>query len=266
MKESKNLFSKKEISKLGIRSVFLQSCFNYERMQGAGWAYSMMPYLEKIYKDDKEGLAVALKDNMDFINTNPTTAPFLMGFLLSLEEKKENRSLINSLKVALFGPLAGIGDALLWFTLLPIVAGVCASFAQQGSVLGPIIFFLIYLGIFLSRVFLSGFGYNLGTKAIDKIKESSRALTKGATTLGVTVIGALIATYVNINVLTEIPINIEHSIFLQADFFDKILPNILPLGYTFLMYYFLKKKKVNPTVLIVVTFGLSIIGSLLGVL
>ncbi|WP_034849569.1 PTS galactosamine transporter subunit IID [Clostridium hydrogeniformans] len=266
MKESKNLFTKKEIGKLGLRSIFLQSCFNYERMQGAGWAYSMMPYLKKIHKDDKEALSVAMKDNMEFINTNPTISPFLMGFLLSLEEKKEDRNLINSLKVALFGPLAGIGDALLWFTLLPIIAGICASFAQQGSLLGPIVFFIVYLGIFLSRIFLARFGYELGTKAIDKIKESSKALTKGATTLGVTVIGALIATYVNITVLSEIKINAEHSISLQKDFFDKILPNILPLAYTFLMYYFLKKKKVSPTVLIIATFALAIIGSLLGVL
>lgn len=266
MKESKSTFSKKEIRKLGLRSVFLQSCFNYERMQGAGWAYTMMPYLKKIHKDDKEGLSVALKDNMEFINTNPTVSPFLMGFLLSLEEKKEDRTLINSLKVALFGPLAGIGDALLWFTVLPIVAGICASFAGQGSVIGPIVFFIVYLGIFLSRMSLSGFGYDLGSKAIDKIKDSSKALTKGATTLGVTVIGALIATYVHIGVLSEIKINEEHSIALQADFFDKILPNILPLGYTFLMYYLLKKKQVSPTVLILVTFILAIVGSVLGVL
>lgn len=266
MKESNSLFSKKEIRKLGLRSVLLQSSFNYERMQGGGWAYSMLPYLKKIYKDDKEGLSVAIKDNMEFINTNPTMSPFLMGFLLSLEEKKEERSLINGLKVALFGPLAGFGDALLWFTALPIIAGICASFAQQGSLLGPIMFFLIYLGIFLSRMLLSTWGYNLGTKAIDKIKDGSKALTKGATTLGVTVVGALIATYVNIKVLSQVKINEDHAIALQGDFFDKILPNILPLAYTFLMYYFLKKKKVSPTILIVVTFVLAILGSLLGVL
>lgn len=263
--ESENRFTKKEIGRLGLRSVFLQSCFNYERMQGAGWAYTLMPYLRKIHKDD-ESLSVALKDNMDFINTNPTVSPFLMGFLLSLEEKMEDRNLINSLKVALFGPLAGIGDALLWFTLLPIVAGVCASFAQQGSLIGPIAFFIIYLGLFLSRIYTARFGYDIGAKAIDKIKNVSKSLTKGATTLGVTVIGALIATYVKINVLSQIQINSEHSISLQTDFFDKILPNILPLGYTFLMYYLLKKKKVNPTILIVVTFSLAIIGSVLGVL
>ncbi|MBU3195962.1 PTS N-acetylgalactosamine transporter subunit IID [Clostridium algidicarnis] len=266
MKESKKLFSKKEIRKLGLRSVLLQSCFNYERMQGAGWAYTMMPFLKRIHKDDDEAFSVAMKDNMEFINTNPTVSPFLMGFLLSLEEKKEDRTLINSLKVALFGPLAGIGDALLWFTLLPIIAGICASFASQGSVVGPIIFFIVYLGIFLSRMSLAGFGYELGAKAIDKIKDSSKALTKAATTLGVTVIGALIATYVNIDVVSEIKINEEHSIALQADFFDKILPNVLPLGYTFLMYYLLKKKQVSPTVLILVTFVLAIVGSLLGVL
>lgn len=266
MKESNKLFSKKDIGRLGLRSFFLQSCFNYERMQGAGWAYSLMPYLKKIHKDDKEALSNALNDNMEFINTNPTASAFLMGFLLSLEEKKEDRSLINGLKVALFGPIAGIGDALLWFTVLPIVAGICSSFAAQGSLLGPIIFFVFYLALFLSRTFLARAGYDLGSKAIDKIKDSSKALTKAATTLGVTVIGALIASYVNISVLSEIKINAEHSISLQTDFFDKIFPNILPLGYTFLMYYFLKKKKVSPTLLILVTFALAILGSLVGIL
>lgn len=45
-----------------------------------------------------------------------------MGLIVSLEENNEERSLIKGLKVALFPPLAGIGDAIFWFTLLPIVA------------------------------------------------------------------------------------------------------------------------------------------------
>ncbi len=42
--------------------------------------------------------------------------------------------------MALFGPIAGIGDAIFWFTLLPIMAGICSSFASQGNLLGPILF------------------------------------------------------------------------------------------------------------------------------
>ena len=263
--ESKNIeikrLNEKDIKILAIRSALLQSAFNYERMQGIGWTHSMLPALEKIYKDDKEGLSNAMKDNSGFINTTPTVSAFLMGLIVSLEEKKEDRNLINSLKIALFGPLAGIGDSLLWFTLLPIVAGICSSFAQQGSILGPLVFFIVYLGVFLSRIYLALVGYNVGSKALEKLKNVSKYVTKAATILGVTVIGGLIASYVNMEVLAEIPINADHVISIQKDFLDKVIPKLLPLSYTFFMYYLLKFKKINPVVLIVSTFILAIICS-----
>ncbi len=91
----------------------------------------MLPILKKIYKDDKPGLSAAMKDNLEFINTHPNLVGFLMGLLISMEEKGENRDTIKGLKVALFGPIAGIGDAIFWFTLLPIMAGICSSFASR---------------------------------------------------------------------------------------------------------------------------------------
>jgi galactosamine PTS system EIID component len=266
MTESKRAFTKKDITKLGLLSSFLQASFNYERMQSGGFTAAQLPFLKKIYKDDKEGLSESMKDNLEFINTHPNLVGFLMGLLLSLEEGKEDRSLIKGLKVALFGPLAGIGDAIFWFTILPIVAGISASFAEQGSVLGPILFFGVYLTIFVLRIVWTHLGYNLGTKALDMIKSSSQIIAKAATILGVTVIGGLIASYVKINVVTEIVVNSEKTVLLQKDFFDKIFPNILPLGYTFLMFYFLKKKKVSPVALIFGTFILAIVLSFIGVL
>ena len=95
--EYKKILHNSDIKKLAMRSALLQSSYNYERMQGMGWTHAMLPALEKIYKDDKEGLANAMKDNSGFINTNPTAAAFLMGLIISLEEKKEDRNLINSL-------------------------------------------------------------------------------------------------------------------------------------------------------------------------
>lgn len=266
MKESKKVLNKKDLTKLGMISSFLQASFNYERMQAGGFTLAMLPALKKIYKDDKQGLSEAMKDNMEFINTHPNFVGFLMGLLLSLEENNEDRSLIKGLKVALFGPLAGIGDAIFWFTILPIVAGISASFAMQGSILGPIIFFAVYLAVFVFRIVWTHLGYNLGTKAIEKIKESSQIISKAATILGVTVIGGLIASYVHIEVLTTIAINAEHSVSLQTDFFDSIFPNLLPMGYTLLMFFFLKKKKVSPTTLILGTFIMAIILSFVGVL
>ena len=102
--------SKKDITRLGFRSSLLQASFNYERMQAGGFTWAMLPLLKKIYKGDKEGLSAAMKDHLEFINTHPNLVGFLMGLLISMEEKGENRSTIKGLKVALFGPIAGIGD------------------------------------------------------------------------------------------------------------------------------------------------------------
>ena len=236
--------SKKDITRLGFRSSLLQASFNYERMQAGGFTWAMLPILKKIYKDDKPGLSAAMKDNLEFINTHPNLVGFLMGLLISMEEKGENRDTIKGLKVALFG----------------------SSFASQGNLLGPILFFAVYLLIFFLRVGWTHVGYSVGVKAIDKVRENSQMIARSATILGITVIGGLIASYVHINVVTSFAIDSTHSVALQQDFFDKVFPNILPMAYTLLMYYFLRVKKAHPVLLIGVTFVLSIVCSAFGIL
>ncbi|WP_115443817.1 PTS system mannose/fructose/sorbose family transporter subunit IID, partial [Escherichia coli] len=140
--------SKKDITRLGFRSSLLQASFNYERMQAGGFTWAMLPILKKIYKDDKPGLSAAMKDNLEFINTHPNLVGFLMGLLISMEEKGENRDTIKGLKVALFGPIAGIGDAIFWFTLLPIMAGIWSLFSRPGKLLWGGFFFSLYLLFF----------------------------------------------------------------------------------------------------------------------
>lgn len=262
----KHVLSRKDITKLGFRSILLQASFNYQRMQAGGWLYAQLPFLKKIFKDDKKGLSEAMKDNLEFINTSPPIVSLLMGLLLSLEENKESRSTIRGLKLALFGPLAGIGDAIFWFTLLPVIAGITASISQSGNILGPILFFAVYLVVFFMRIFWAHTGYSLGTRAITKIKENSEVVAKAATILGVTVIGGLIATYVHIDIASTLTISKGHTISIQKDFLNRIFPNIIPFGYTFLMYYFLKYKNANPVTLILVTFVMAILFSYLGVL
>ncbi len=251
---------------LGIRSSLLQSSFNYERMQAGGWLLAQLPYLEKIYQDDKEGLSQAMTDNLEFINTHPNLVGFLMGLLISLEEKKEDRSLIRGLKLALFGPIAGIGDAIFWFTLLPIVAGISCSLASQGLILGPILFVATYITIWILRIVWTHMGYRLGTKSFEMLQENSDIIANSATILGVTVIGALIASYVNITLLPVISVAGGIEVSVQEAFVDTIFPNLLPMAYTLLMFYFLKKKQVSPVILIIGTIVLSIVCSFLGIL
>ena len=138
------------------------------------------------------------------------------------------------MKLALFGPIAGIGDAIFWFTILPIVAGISCSFASQGSILGPIIFFLVYLAIWILRIVWTHLGYNLGTKSI--------------------------------NLLPVIEVDGGIKVAVQTEFFDKIFPNFLPMCVTLLCFWLLKKKQVSPIVLIVAIIVLSIVASAVGLL
>lgn len=256
-KENKNsVFTKHEISMLGLRSNLVQSAFSYERMHAPGWSWAQLPYWQKIYKDDPKGLKAVMTDNMEFINSSPPLYPILMGLLLTMEEKHIDRPTINGLKNALFGPMAGIGDAIFWFTILPIVGGICASIAKDGNVLGPILFFLIYLFIFWTRIPLAHLGYKLGTKAIDVIQQNSKVISHVASILGLTVIGALIASYVKMSLTINIHAG-SSVISLQKQLLDKIFPNILPFAFVFLLYWLLKKN-VNPIWLIVITFLLAI--------
>ena len=78
----------KTLNKMAWRSCFLQASFNYERMQAAGWLYSILPGLEKIHADNKEDLALSMTHNLEFFNIHPFLVTFAMGIILSMEQKK----------------------------------------------------------------------------------------------------------------------------------------------------------------------------------
>ncbi|MFV8786187.1 PTS system mannose/fructose/sorbose family transporter subunit IID [Aerococcus urinaeequi] len=253
--------TKKDLNKMVWRSLLLQGSFNYERMQGGGWTYSIIPGLKKIHKNKKD-LSSSLLDHMQFFNTHPFLITFVQGVILAMEENKQDRESIRGVKVALMGPLGGIGDALFWLTLLPITGGIAASLAIEGNIAGSI-FFLIAFNIihFGARFFLMHYGYGMGTKAIDSLKEGTKKISRAASIVGLTVVGALIASYVNFNLnwtinAGEIPVNI------QEDVLNAIMPGLLPLVYTIFNYWLLKKGK-SPLVLIGISILIGIAGSLL---
>lgn len=261
-----NQMTKRDLNKLALRSVLLQSSFNYERMQAAGWLNAIAPSLKKVHADDEQRLKESMEMHLDFMNTQPVMSSFLMGLVVSLEEKKEPVETIRALKTGLFGPLAGIGDAIFWFTILPIVIGITSSLAIDGNIVGPIIFFIAYLGIFFLRIPFTRAGYTLGVSALDKIQIYSKDFAEAATILGITVSGGLIALYVNFKVAVELSIpGSDQVVNIQEQFFDAIMPAILPLAITFTMYYFIKYKNTKPIYLIFGTIGICLILSLVGI-
>lgn len=253
---------KKTLNKMVWRSLFLQASFNYERMQAAGWLYGILPGLEKIHTD-KEDLSKSMKHNLEFFNTHPFLVTFVMGIIMSLEQQKADTNTIRAVRVAAMGPLGGIGDAIFWFTLVPITAGITANMAINGSLAGPILFLLIFNGVQLAlRYWLMHWSYNLGSKAIDILTKNAKEFTRSASMLGVFIVGALTSNYGATKLAIEIP-NGETPINIQ-NILDGVLPQILPLALTLMLFYLIKKRKWTPVACIGLLLVLGIVGALFG--
>ena len=81
---------------------------------------------------------------MGFFNTHPFLVTFVIGIILAMERSKQDVNSIQSTKIAVGAPLGGIGDAMFWLTLLPICGGIGASLALQGSILGAVVFIVLF--------------------------------------------------------------------------------------------------------------------------
>lgn len=251
---------KKTLNQMAWRSVFLQGSFNYERMQAAGWLYGIIPGLKKIHTD-KEDLALSMEHNLEFFNTHPFLVTFVMGIVMSLEQQKADVSTIRAVRVAAMGPLGGIGDAIFWFTLVPIAAGISANMALNGSILGPIVFLLMFNVVqFVVRYWLMHWSYNLGTKAIETLTRNAKEFTRAASILGILVVGALTSLYGGTTIAVTIP-NGESPIVLQT-ILDGILPKLIPLGLTLGLYWLIKNKNWSAVKCIALLLVIGLLGAL----
>lgn len=262
MSESKVKLTKKDLRQIGLKSIVYQTGFNFERMQAPSFAYCLYPGLKKIYGNDEKEICAALNNNMDFINTEQHISMLLVGLVLSMEEAGESRSLTKNLKTGLFGPLAGFGDAIVWFTLLPITAAISASLASEGSIFGPI-FFLAFWTLFsiILKTSLLTLGYNLGSKAVSSITKYAKYLTSAAGVVGVMVIGAMIPNYVSIAFSEDLML--FNTVGVQS-IFDSILPSLLPAVFVGLIFWLFKKKNINIMIIIFGVIAFSILMSFLG--
>lgn len=143
MNSSEKKLTHKDLMGIFWRSFRQDAVWNFERQQNLGSAYTMSRVVGKLYEDDKEKRARALQRHVDFMAITPHLSTLLYGILAAMEEENANNSdfdesSISAVRASLMGPIAGIGDSLLWGTLRIIAAGIAISFSQNGSILGPL--------------------------------------------------------------------------------------------------------------------------------
>jgi len=104
------------------------------------------------------------------------------------------------------GPLGGIGDALFWFTLVPITAGITSNMAIAGNLAAPFIFLIVFnVFQFVIRFWLMNMSYKMGVGAIDMLTANAKEFTRAASILGVFVIGCLTVCYGGTKLGLKIP-------------------------------------------------------------
>lgn len=239
--------------------------------QGLAHNISIMDALRKLYPDDKD-FADALRRNTQFYNTEGTIGSVVNGMTLSMEEERatgENvpDEVMYSMRTALMGPMAGIGDSLVWGTIKTICLSIATTFALSGNFVAVFIALMFPLVTYFIGQWLYNLGYNLGRNAVmDMLK--SGVMTKIVTAcgmLGLSVMGALSAENVSLTILTEFQLeNAADPISIQG-IIDSLAPGLLPLAVVGLVYLYLKKHNNKYGMLILAIIVLSIIASFFGI-
>ena len=259
---------KKLIHSLFFNSFLLEACYNYERQQALGFAVGIYPAIEKYY-DKKEDRAEALERHMAIYNTTPHVSSAISGITASLEKEASqnpdfDKSIINNVKVSLMGPLAGIGDSIFWGTIRVIAAGIGISLAQPGSILGPILFLILFnIPHLLVRYYGTVIGYKMGVGMLSGLSGNTviKKISKAAGIVGLIVIGAMSASMVKLQLATNFTIG--ESEFQIQNYLDQIYPLLLSLLYTLAMFALLKKGFKSSTILLI-TILVGILGVAVG--
>jgi mannose/fructose/N-acetylgalactosamine-specific phosphotransferase system component IID/mannose/fructose/N-acetylgalactosamine-specific phosphotransferase system component IIC len=264
----------KKLTDKDLRRVFLRNyvhtelSWNYERMQGFDYFYAIRPALQKIY-DKADELKEMVKVHMNFFNTNPILMPIVLGADVAIEEEKgiESKDLILAIKTGTMGPLAGIGDTLVYATINTILFSIGASWAIEGNPLGFIFILIAANAIYLPlRYYGFRLGYREGMNVARALGSDTRIkrITELTTIIGMIVVGGLAPLFVKVRFVSQITIAGAVVPSLQRSL-DSIFPFLLP-GLIVVLVYYLLQKNWKPTYVLLLLFVIGLVGGTFGVL
>lgn len=269
--------TKSDLNAVVMRSNLFQGSWNFERMQALGFAYSMVPVIKRLYPvQDSQERKDAIKRHLEFFNTQPFVGAPVLGVAIAMEEQRANGkpvedAAINGIKVGLMGPLAGVGDPIYWGTARPVFAALGAGLALNGSILGPILFFVLFNLVRLAtRYYGVIYGYR---KGLDVVSDMSggllQKLTEGESILGLFIMGALVQKWTSINVPLVVSTITKQNGTVEVttvqSILDSLMPGLLALLLTFACMWLLRNR-VNALWIIVGFFVIGIFGAWTGIL
>lgn len=265
MTKSNYKLTKEDFNQINKRSLFTyQLGWNYERMQGSGYLYMILPQLRKMYGDGTPELKEMMKLHTQFFNTSPFFHTIITGIDLALEESDgvASKDAVNGIKTGLMGPFAPIGDSI-FGSLVPAIMGtIAATLASDGNPIGIFLWVAVAVVYDIFRWKQLEIAYKEGTKLITTMRDKLTALVDAASVMGVFMMGALIATMINFEVSWAPAIG-EKTIDIQ-DLLNSIFPRLVPAIFTGFVFWLLGRKGMTSTkailIIIALAVGLSAIG------
>jgi len=159
-----------------LRSLLIQASFNFWRMQNLGFTYALIPLIRLLGKDQGR-IQILLSRHMQLFNSHPYMTGPILGSVVQIEEenlkdeKKVNNEDALTLKNALCGPYAAIGDSFFWGAYRPLSALAGVLFAAEEYMAAPLFTYLLYNTVHF-WIRWKGFaeGYRLGKQGIDFVR------------------------------------------------------------------------------------------------
>lgn len=262
-----SVLTKKDINQAAFRYMFMAcNIFNYENQQGPAVVFGLQKSLRKIYPIEDEYLA-SLNNHFKYFNTTTWMANMLLGASLAMEEKDGIDSLeaVQNFKTGMMGPLAGIGDTLIWVLYPTIMGSIAAYMGLEGNPTGAIIWLILNVFFLFFRFRLFHIGYTSGLKLVTALGSKLSVFTEAASIMGLTVVGALIPSVVKINVGLVFQSG-EVSLPFQTEILDKIMPALLPAFLTYIIYKIISEKKLSVIKIIFAVIIFSLVLSYFGIL
>ena len=103
----------------------------------------------------------------------------------------------------------------------------------------------------------------MGINVVTKLGKQITVFTEACSVLGLTVVGALIASVVNLK--TGLTFTNGDVVMEVQGLIDGVMPRLLPVVAVGLMYFFMNKKKVKMTHMILIIIVISWIGAATGI-
>ena len=132
-----------------------------------GFGFCLVQFIKKDFSKS-EDRAIFLERNLQFFNTHPYMASWIMGATIrleeqSIEEARFDTKQMDRFKKRMSESLAAIGDQLFWGKLKPIAAMLGLALALYNKVLGFCVFLFLYnLPHFYMRIKGLLRGYKIG--------------------------------------------------------------------------------------------------------